>query len=152
VAGLQPGASRPTEIKLHQRSRVLEIAFDDGKSFRLECELLRVYSPSAEVRGHGPGQEVLQTGKKDVEITAVEPVPAQTRLEKALTFADKNSSNRRGRKGRGGRSEMMTNLGRPRAIRRSCLHTAYVLCIPTLQFSFFSWRSFASSASSAVSA
>lgn len=74
VAGLQPGAPRPTEIKLHQKSRALEIAFDDGKSFRLECELLRVYSPSAEVRGHGPGQEVLQTGKKDVEIKAVEPV------------------------------------------------------------------------------
>ena len=74
VAGLQPGAPRPTEIKLHQKSRVLEIAFDDGKSFRLECELLRVYSPSAEVRGHGPGQEVLQIGKKDVEITAVDPV------------------------------------------------------------------------------
>ena len=74
MAGLQPGAPRPTEIKLHQKSRVLEIAFDDGKLFRLECELLRVYSPSAEVRGHGPGQEVLQTGKKDVDITAVEPV------------------------------------------------------------------------------
>ncbi len=74
MAGLQPGAPRPTEIKLHQKSRVLEIAFDDGKSFRVECELLRVYSPSAEVRGHGPGQEVLQSGKKDVEITAVEPV------------------------------------------------------------------------------
>jgi len=74
VAGLQPGAPRPTEIKLHQKSRVLEIAFDDGKLFRLECELLRVYSPSAEVRGHGPGQEVLQPGKKDVEIAAVEPV------------------------------------------------------------------------------
>jgi DUF971 family protein len=74
VAGLQPGAPRPTEIKLHQKSRVLEIAFDDGKSFRLECELLRVYSPSAEVRGHGPGQEVLQIGKKDVEITAVDPI------------------------------------------------------------------------------
>ncbi len=74
VAGLQPGAPRPTEIKLHQKSRVLEIGFDDGKSFQLECELLRVYSPSAEVRGHGRGQEVLQIGKKDVEITAVEPV------------------------------------------------------------------------------
>ena len=74
VAGLQPGAPRPTEIKLHQKSRVLEIAFDDGKTFSLECELLRVYSPSAEVRGHGPGQEVMQIGKKDVEIMAVDPV------------------------------------------------------------------------------
>jgi DUF971 family protein len=65
---------QPTEIKLHQKSRVLEIAFDDGKSFRLSYEFLRVHSPSAEVRGHGPGQEVLQTGKKDVDITRVEPV------------------------------------------------------------------------------
>jgi len=64
----------PTEIKLHQQSRVLEIAFDDGRSFRLPYEYLRVFSPSAEVRGHGPGQEVLQVGKKDVEIRQVEPV------------------------------------------------------------------------------
>ena len=65
---------QPTEIKLHQKSRVLEIAFDDGKSFRLPYEFLRVYSPSAEVRGHGPGQEVLQTGKKEVDIARAEPV------------------------------------------------------------------------------
>ena len=65
---------QPTEIKLHQKSRVLEIAFDDGKSYRLPFEFLRVHSPSAEVRGHGPGQEVLQTGKKEVDITRVEPV------------------------------------------------------------------------------
>ena len=64
----------PTEIKLHQKSRVFEISFDDGKTFRLPYELLRVYSPSAEVRGHGPGQEVLQVGKKEVGIDAVEPV------------------------------------------------------------------------------
>ena len=64
----------PTEIKLHQQSRRLEIAFDDGKVFQLPCEFLRVYSPSAEVRGHGPGQETLQAGKKNVEIKAVEPV------------------------------------------------------------------------------
>ena len=64
----------PTGITLHQKSRVLEIAFDDGRSFRLPYELLRVYSPSAEVRGHGPGQEVLQTGKREVEIRALEPV------------------------------------------------------------------------------
>jgi DUF971 family protein len=74
VAGLQQGAPRPVEIKLHQKSRVLEVAFDDGRSFRLPCELLRVYSPSAEVRGHGPGQETLQVGKEDVEITGIEPV------------------------------------------------------------------------------
>jgi DUF971 family protein len=65
---------QPTEIKLHQKSRVLEIAFADGKSYRLPFEFLRVHSPSAEVRGHGPGQEVLQAGKKEVDITRVEPV------------------------------------------------------------------------------
>jgi DUF971 family protein len=64
----------PTEIRLHQKSRVLEVAFDDGRSFRLPYEYLRVSSPSAEVRGHGPGQEVLQVGKRDVEIRHVEPV------------------------------------------------------------------------------
>jgi len=74
VAGLQQGAPRPVEITLHQKSRILEVAFDDGRAFRLPCEFLRVYSPSAEVRGHGPGQETLQAGKEEVEITAVEPV------------------------------------------------------------------------------
>ena len=74
MAGLTPTSPRPTEIKLHQKSRELEIAFDDGKQFRFSCEFLRVYSPSAEVRGHGPGQEVLQVGKKNVDITAIEPV------------------------------------------------------------------------------
>ena len=65
---------RPTEITLHQESRVLDIAFDDGKRFSLPCEYLRVYSPSAEVRGHGPGQEVLQKGKRLVNVAAIEPV------------------------------------------------------------------------------
>ena len=74
MAAPRPSVPQPTELRLHQKSRVLEIAFADGKSFRLPCEFLRVYSPSAEVRGHGPGQEVLQTGKKDVEISRVEPV------------------------------------------------------------------------------
>ncbi len=74
MAGLNKSVPLPTEIKLHQKSRVLEIAFADGAIFRLPCEFLRVYSPSAEVRGHGPGQEVLQTGKKDVEISRIEPV------------------------------------------------------------------------------
>jgi DUF971 family protein len=64
----------PSEIRLHQKSRVLEIQYADGRSFRLPFEFLRVYSPSAEVRGHGPGQEVLQAGKRDVEIRALEPV------------------------------------------------------------------------------
>ena len=69
-----PEAAFPTEIKLHQKSRVMEIAFSDGRSFRLPYEFLRVYSPSAEVRGHGPGQEVLQTGKREVDIRSLEPV------------------------------------------------------------------------------
>ena len=64
----------PTEIKLHQKSRLLEIAFSDGRSFSLPYELLRVFSPSAEVRGHGPGQEVLQTGKRTVDIVSLDPV------------------------------------------------------------------------------
>ncbi|UCH49618.1 MAG: DUF971 domain-containing protein [Betaproteobacteria bacterium] len=70
----QTGNRRPTDIILHQQSRILEIAFDDGKRFSLPCEFLRVLSPSAEVRGHGVGQEVLQTGKREVNIVAVEPV------------------------------------------------------------------------------
>jgi DUF971 family protein len=74
MAGLQPGTPRPIEIKLHQKSRILEVGFDDGQIYRLSCEYLRVYSPSAEVRGHGPGQEVLQEGKSAVEIAAIEPV------------------------------------------------------------------------------
>jgi DUF971 family protein len=64
----------PTDIRLRRASRALEVAFDDGTRFTLPCEYLRVYSPSAEVRGHGPGQEVLQVGKENVNITAVEPV------------------------------------------------------------------------------
>jgi len=64
----------PTGITLHQKSRVLESAFSDGRSYRLPYEFLRVYSPSAEVRGHGPGQEVLQVGKRAVEIRSLEPV------------------------------------------------------------------------------
>ena len=68
------GQPHPTEIKLHQKSRILEITFSDSRSFQLPCEFLRVYSPSAEVRGHGPGQEVLQTGKKEVTINRIEPV------------------------------------------------------------------------------
>jgi len=66
----------PTSITLRQKSKVMEIAYDDGKHFELPYEMLRVYSPSAEVRGHGPGQEVLQVGKKNVDITAMEPVGA----------------------------------------------------------------------------
>jgi DUF971 family protein len=65
---------RPTDIRLHQKSRALEIVFDDQHRFRLPCEYLRVYSPSAEVQGHGPGQEVLQVGKENVNIVNIEPV------------------------------------------------------------------------------
>ena len=65
---------KPTDIKLHQASRVLEITFNDGKTFNLPVEYLRVHSPSAEVQGHGPGQEVLQFGKQDVNITQIEMV------------------------------------------------------------------------------
>lgn len=66
--------ARPTEIRLRKKSRLLSVSFDDGQTFELPFEYLRVYSPSAEVRGHGSGQEVLQTGKEDVTITSVEPV------------------------------------------------------------------------------
>jgi len=64
----------PTNIVLHTQSRLLEVQFEDGAQFRLPCELLRVYSPSAEVRGHGPGQGTLPVGKEGVGITAVEPI------------------------------------------------------------------------------
>jgi len=69
-----PSEPRPTALTLHGASRVLEVAFDDGAHFRIPFELMRVYSPSAEVQGHGPGQEVLQSGKREVTITALEPV------------------------------------------------------------------------------
>ena len=74
MSGPDKSSPIPTEIKLHQVSRVLEIAFNDGTRFKLPYEFLRVYSPSAEVRGHGPGQEVLQAGKREVNIEAIEPV------------------------------------------------------------------------------
>ena len=74
MAGLTKDTPKPTEIKLHQKSRVLDISFSDGKVFHFTYEFLRVHSPSAEVCGHGPGQEVLQTGKKEVNINHIEPV------------------------------------------------------------------------------
>jgi DUF971 family protein len=74
MAGLSKDSPIPIEIRLHQKSRRMELVFDDDKRFDLPYELLRVYSPSAEVRGHGPGQEVLQTGKREIAITALEPV------------------------------------------------------------------------------
>jgi len=89
MAGSDKTTRSPTEIKLHQKSRVLEIAFGDGRRFRLPFEFLRVYSPSAEVRGHGPGQEVLQVGKKDVDISNIEPVGSYA---VQLTFSDGHDS------------------------------------------------------------
>ena len=74
MAGLQAGAPTPTALTVHGQSRILEIAFSDGAGFKIPFELMRVYSPSAEVQGHGPGQEVLQTGKREVDIVALEPV------------------------------------------------------------------------------
>lgn len=74
MAGLSKDTPTPTALTVHQQSRVLEVDFSDGARFRIPFELLRVYSPSAEVQGHGPGQETLQTGKRDVGIDAVEPV------------------------------------------------------------------------------
>ena len=74
MAGLTSNTPQPTSITVHQQSRVLEVGFADGQQFRIPFELMRVYSPSAEVQGHGPGQEVLQTGKREVGLTALEPV------------------------------------------------------------------------------
>ena len=74
MAGLSSQTPQPTSITVHQQSRVLEVGFANGKQFRIPFELMRVYSPSAEVQGHGPGQEVLQTGKREVGLTALEPI------------------------------------------------------------------------------
>ncbi len=74
MAGLEKNTPVPQDITLHGKSRVLEVRFSDGSEFQIPFELMRVYSPSAEVQGHGPGQEVLQTGKRDVGILALEPV------------------------------------------------------------------------------
>ena len=74
MAGLQADSPIPTALTVHSQSRILEIAFSDGAEFRIPFELMRVYSPSAEVQGHGPGQEVLQTGKREVNIVELEPI------------------------------------------------------------------------------
>jgi DUF971 family protein len=74
MAGLTSQTPQPSAITVHQQSRVLEIAFSDGRQFRIPFELMRVYSPSAEVQGHGPGQEVLQTGKREVDLVGLDPV------------------------------------------------------------------------------
>ena len=74
MAGIDRDTPIPTEIKLHQKSRMLELLYETGESHQLSCEFLRVFTPSAEARGHGPGQETLQTGKRSVEILRIEPV------------------------------------------------------------------------------
>ncbi|MFL6695102.1 MAG: gamma-butyrobetaine hydroxylase-like domain-containing protein [Ramlibacter sp.] len=74
MAGLQRGGATPQSITVHATSRVLEVGFSDGAVFRIPFELMRVYSPSAEVQGHGPGQEILQTGKRDVDLVGLDPV------------------------------------------------------------------------------
>jgi len=89
MAGLDKNTPIPTALTVHQQSRVLEISYADGAHFRLPFELLRVYSPSAEVQGHGPGQEVLQTGKREVEIVSMEAVG---NYAVQPTFSDGHSS------------------------------------------------------------
>jgi DUF971 family protein len=85
----KPTNTRPTEIKLHQVSNVVEISFDDGSVFKLPCEYLRVYTPSAEAVGHAPGQEVLQVGKEDVTIKEIRPMG---NYAIALVFSDGHNS------------------------------------------------------------
>lgn len=89
MAGLDSNTPTPTEIRFHRRSRLLEITFSDDKVFSLSCEFLRVYSPSAEVRGHGPGQEVLQAGKKEVTINRISPVGSYAIQ---LDFSDRHNT------------------------------------------------------------
>jgi len=89
MAGLDRNSPTPEAITLHQQSRVLEIGFSDGSEYRIPFELMRVCSPSAEVQGHGKGQEVLQTGKREVDIVALEPVG---NYAVQPTFSDGHSS------------------------------------------------------------
>lgn len=89
MAGLNKTTPTPESITLHQQSRVLEVGFSDGSEYRIPFELMRVFSPSAEVQGHGKGQEVLQTGKREVDIVALEPVG---NYAVQPTFSDGHSS------------------------------------------------------------
>ena len=89
MAGLQAGVPAPTHLTVHGQSRVLEVGFSDGSCYRIPFELMRVYSPSAEVQGHGPGQEVLQTGKREVELATLEPIG---NYAVQPTFSDGHSS------------------------------------------------------------
>jgi DUF971 family protein len=74
MAGMEADTPIPSDIRLHRKSRMVELCYDSGEHFELSCEFLRVFTPSAEARGHGPGQETLQTGKRDVDIERIEPV------------------------------------------------------------------------------
>lgn len=85
MSGLTPDSPRPIDIRLHQKSRLLEITFDNNTTCKLSCEFLRVYSPSAEVRGHGAGQETLQIGKENINIEGIEPIG---NYAVKLTFSD----------------------------------------------------------------
>jgi DUF971 family protein len=89
MAGLKSGAPAPQAMTVHSQSKVLEVGFSDGATFRLPFELMRVYSPSAEVQGHGAGQEVLQSGKREVDVTALEQVG---NYAVQPTFSDGHSS------------------------------------------------------------
>jgi DUF971 family protein len=89
MSGLTPDTPVPTGVVVHAKSRVLELQYADGATFRLPFELMRVFSPSAEVAGHGPGQETLQTGKRDVTIVSVEPVGSYALQP---TFSDGHST------------------------------------------------------------
>ena len=89
MAGFQTGAPVPEDLVVHSQSKVLEVKFSDGKNFRIPFELMRVYSPSAEVQGHGPGQEVLQTGKREVGLAGLEPIG---NYAVQPTFSDGHSS------------------------------------------------------------
>lgn len=74
MAGIDQDTPIPSEIKLHQKSRRLELGYESGETFQMDFEFLRVYTPSAEARGHGPGQETLQTGKRNIDVDRIEPV------------------------------------------------------------------------------
>ncbi|WP_265945266.1 DUF971 domain-containing protein [Dechloromonas sp. A34] len=89
MAGIERDTPIPSEIKLHQKSRRLELSYDNGESYMLDFEYLRVFTPSAEARGHGPGQETLQTGKRNVDIERIEPVGSYA---VRLVFSDGHDS------------------------------------------------------------
>ena len=86
MSGLTKQTPIPTEIKLHQKSRLLELAYEDGSRYQLTHEFLRVFTPSAEAQGHGPGQETLQVGKRDVEIVNIEPAIIARNIAITITF------------------------------------------------------------------